>query len=106
LNPHLIYPVPTVLLSKVSTGTFTTGPVIDSKAITDYPNILFAQGKQNKSIEIFTGSVEAEGLPFVPLKTLLDYPNYNPDWTNEQVLDYIHNALPILKDFVVDEILT
>jgi hypothetical protein len=79
--------------------------VIDSKAITDYPNRLFAQGKQNKSIEIFIGSVEAEGLPFVPLKTLLDYPNYKPDWTDGEVFDYIHNALPLLKDFMIFEIL-
>jgi carboxylesterase type B len=85
------------LLNKVCTGTFTTGPVIDSRAITDYPNILFSQGKQNRSIEIFAGSVEAEGLPFVP--------NYNPDWTDDQVLDYIHNALPLLEDATAHEIL-
>jgi carboxylesterase type B len=93
------------LLNKASTGTFTTGPVVDSRAITDYPNILFAQGKQNRSIEIFTGSVEAEGLPFVPLKTLLDSANYFPDWTDDEVLDYIHNALPLLDDFTANEIL-
>jgi hypothetical protein len=93
------------LLSKASTGTFTTGPVIDSKAITDYPNVLFALGLQNRSIEIFTGSVEAEGLPFVPLKTLLDPANYFPDWTDGQVLDYIHNALPLLESFTAAEIL-
>jgi hypothetical protein len=93
------------LLKKVCTGTFTTGPVIDSRAITNYPNILFSQGKQNRSIEIFAGSVEAEGLPFVPLKTLLDYPNYNPDWTDDQVLDYIHNALPLLEEATAHEIL-
>jgi hypothetical protein len=79
--------------------------VIDSKAITDYPNVLFAEGKQNKSIEIFTGSVEAEGLPFVPLKTLLDQENYSPDWTESDLFDYIHNALPHLTGSMVDDIL-
>jgi hypothetical protein len=93
------------LLNKGSAGTFTTGPVIDSRAILDYPNILFALGRQNKSIEIFTGSVVAEGLPFVPLKTLLDAANYSPDWTDDEVLDYIHNALPFLSDATADEIL-
>jgi carboxylesterase type B len=82
-------------------GTFTIGPVVDRLTIRAHPLSLFREGQQNKSVEIFVGTVAGEGLPFVPLKTA----PYLVDWKDQKLEDYVADALPLLNDTTIDAIL-
>ncbi|KAF4625117.1 hypothetical protein G7Y89_g13052 [Cudoniella acicularis] len=84
-------------------GTFTYGPVVDGSAIKAPPLSLFRQGKQNQSVEIFTGGVGAEGMPFVPIHTAPCI--FSADWTVTELSNYIKNALPLIDPLTTDDIL-
>jgi hypothetical protein len=89
-------------------GLFITGAVVGGSTIKDNSLALFRKGAQNTSVEIFTGDVGAEGLPFVPLKeSKLVSPNPGSwkDWTDDQIYDYIHSALSLMNNVTTQDIL-
>ncbi|KAH8602685.1 Alpha/Beta hydrolase protein [Bisporella sp. PMI_857] len=89
-------------------GTFVTGPVVDGDTIKDHPLTILLEGKQDKTVQIFTGTVGGEGLPFVPTKTLpskWEEIRRWRDWSRDDILTYIFDALPLLNNQAGEEIL-
>ncbi|KAI5782663.1 Carboxylesterase [Geopyxis carbonaria] len=94
-------------VNQASYGTFNYGPVaegIGAGVIPDLPLSSFKAGAFNSSIKIFNGGVLGEGFPFVPIRREATFPP-TADFQDHELKEYIQNALPLINDTKVLEIL-
>ncbi|KAH8676790.1 Carboxylesterase family-domain-containing protein [Tricladium varicosporioides] len=86
-------------------GTFSFGPAVDGKTIKGEPLKLFRSGAYDTNVEILTGGVGQEGVPFVPIHIAPCREVGDLDWSEDFLKDYISNALPLIDPLTTQTIL-
>lgn len=82
-------------------GIFTYGPIVDDNAIPDLPMNLLEEGRFNKNVTVMTSTVGAEGVIFVPIREIWQF----PDFSEEGVEGHISAVLPIAGGAAINHIL-